>query len=76
MNLYGVVGVLVGILGVHTLCQRCEGIGKASVFLLLGTLLWSEFALAGNVVESLVDINVACCLVENGATGIKLCLHA
>ena len=76
MNLNGIVGILVGILGVHTLCQRCEGIGKAGVFLLLGALLGSELALAGDVVESLVDIHIACCLIENGATGIELGLHA
>ena len=76
MNLYGVVGILVGILRVHTLCQWCEGISQTSVFLLLLTLLRSEFALAGNIVESLVDVNVTCCLIENGTAGIELCLHA
>ena len=76
MNLNGIVGILVGILGVHTLCQRSEGVSQTCIFLLLSTLLGSEFALAGNVVESLVDIHIACCLIENGATGIELGLHA
>ena len=76
VNLYGVVGVLVGVLGVHALGNGREGVGQAGVFLLLLALLGRQLALAGNVVEGLVYVNVACCLVQYRASGVELCLHA
>ena len=75
MNLYRVVCVLVGVLGVHAFCQRSEGIGKPCVLLLLLTLFGCQFALACYVVESFVYVDVSCSLIQYAATGVELGLH-
>ena len=75
MDLDAVVGVLVGILRVHTLGQRREAVGKLAKLLEFLLLLGSEFALTLDVLEALVDVNVAGCLVEQCATGVELGLH-
>ena len=72
----GIVGVLVGILRVHTLCQRSEGIGKTRVLLKLLALLGCKLALTRDVLKGLVDINVACCLVEDRAACVEFSLDA
>ena len=76
MNLYCVVGVLVYIFRVHTLCQRCECVCQTCVGLHLLALLRCELALLRDVFESLVEVNVACCLIQNAASGVEFCLHA
>ena len=75
MYLNAVVGILVGVLGVHTLGQRGEAVGQFGVELLLLALLGCEFALAGNVVEGFVDVYVAAGLVQQSTTGVELGLH-
>ena len=59
VNLDTVVSILVGVFGVHTFCQRCEGIGQFGIFLLFLTFFRSQFAFAGDVVQCLVDVYVA-----------------
>ena len=76
MYLNSVVSILVGIFRVHTLGQWSESISQTGILLLLGALLWSEFALACNIIKSLVDIHIASCLIEYGASGIQFGLHA
>ena len=75
MNLYGVISVLVGVFRVHTLCQRRKGIGQTHVFLLFGTFFGCKFTFACDVVECLVDVYIACRLVENATSCIQLSLH-
>ena len=76
MDADGIVGVLVGILGVHTLGNGSERVGQTGVLLHLCTLLGGELALTGDVFESLVDVYIACCLIEQRTTGVELGLHA
>ena len=76
MNLYGIVGVLVGVFRVHTLRQWREGIGQAHVFLLLGAFFGRKFVFACDVVECFVDVYIACRLVENATSCIQFGLHA
>ena len=76
MYLDGVVCVLVGILRVHTLSKRGECVGKARVLLQFCALLRCELALARDVLKSLVDVYVACCLIEDRTTGVELSLDA
>ena len=64
MNRNGIVSILISELRVHTLCQWSERISQTSVALQLGTLLWSELAVALNVLECLVNIYVASSHVE------------
>ena len=75
MNLDTVVGVLVGIFGVHTLGQRCEGVGHLGEAFLLLTFFGRQLAFAGDVVQCLVDVDVARSLVEQRAAGVELGLH-
>ena len=60
----GIVGVLVGVLGVHALGQRREGIGEARVFLALGALLGRQRTLALDVLKALVDVDITGSHVE------------
>ena len=75
MNTDGIVSILVGVLRVHTLGDRSKCIGEASVLLHLSALLSGELAVAGDVLERLVDVYVAGCLIEQRAAGIELGLH-
>ena len=75
MDLDTVVGVLVGILRVHTLCQRCERVSQLSETLLLLTLLRCQFTLTSDVVQRFVNIHVTRSLIEQRTTRIKLRLH-
>ena len=59
MDADGIIGILVGILRVHTLCQWSEGISEALVLLHLLFLFRSQFAVALNVLQALVDIHIA-----------------
>ena len=74
MHLDTVIAVLIGILGVHSLGQRREGIGQTAVLLQFLTLLGSELALAGDVFQGFVYIDVASRLIEQGTSGIEACL--
>ena len=71
----GIVSILVGILRVHTLGQRREGIGQAGVLLEFLTLLGSELAVTLNVFECFVDVDVTSRLIQERTTGIQLGLH-
>ena len=70
-----VVGSLVSILRVDTLCQWCKGISKASVLLHLLTLLRGELLVTCDIFQSLVDIDVAGSLIQERTTSIEFCLH-
>ena len=72
----GVVGVLVGIFGSHTLAQRGEGVGQAGELLEFGLLLGLELAVALDVLQGLVHIDMGGGVVQQGAAGIELGLHA
>ena len=75
MNLQGIVSVLVAILRVHAFGQRCERIGQFGKGFLFLAFLGRKFAFAGNVVECLVNVDVAGALVKQGTAGIELGLH-
>ena len=64
MDADGIVGILVGILRVHALGQRGEGICQTGVLLEFLTLIGSEFAVALYVFQALVDVYIAGCLVQ------------
>ena len=72
VNLNTVVGVLVGILGVHALGQRCEGIGQTLILLQFLAFLCSKFALACNIFQCFVNVHITGCLVKQGTSGIQL----
>ena len=63
VNLDTVVAVLVGVFGVHALGERRAGTGELLVELEFCLLLVGELAGALDVLESLVDIHIAGCLV-------------
>ena len=75
VHLDGVVRVAVGELRRHALAHRGEGVGQLGVALLLLALLGRQLALAGDVVEGLVDVHVAGRLVEHGAGGVGAGTH-
>ena len=75
MNLDAIVTILVGILRVHTLCQRRKGIGQTAIFLQFLTFLGFQFTLAGNVFQSLVYIDITSGLIQQSATSIKASLN-
>ena len=58
-----VVCILVAVFAVHALGKRGEGVGELLVFLQFLTLLGSKLAFACNILQGLVDIHIACCLV-------------
>ena len=64
MNADSIVGILISILRVHTLGQRCEGIGQTLILLHLLLLFGCELAVALDVLEALIDVHVGSCLVE------------
>ena len=70
-----VVGCLVSIFRVDTLCQWCESISKASVLLHLLTLLRGELLVTCDIFQCLIDIYVACCLIQERTTSIEFRLH-
>ncbi|VTY05153.1 Uncharacterised protein [Prevotella melaninogenica] len=70
-----VVGCLVSILRVDTLCQWCKGISKAGIFLHFLTLFRGEFLVTCNIFQCLVDINIASSLVQERTTCIEFSLH-
>ena len=72
----GVVSILVGPLGVGALGQRRESISQSVPLLQFLTLLGRQFAVAADILQCLVEIDVACRLIEQGATRVELGLHA
>ncbi len=64
MDADSIVGVLVGILGVHTLSQWGEGISQTLVLLQLLLLLGCELAVALDILEALVYVYISGCLVQ------------
>ena len=74
VNLDAVVGVQVGVFGVHALRKRRASRSELLVELELSLLLVGELAGALDVLESLVDIHVAGCLVQEGAACIEASL--
>ena len=74
VHLDAVVAVQVGVFGVHALGERSAGAGKFVVKLHLGLFFVRQLAFAFDVFEALVDIDVACCLVQEGAACIEASL--
>lgn len=74
VHLDAVVGVQVGVFGVHTLGERGASGGELLVELELGLLLVGELAGALDVLEALVDVHVAGCLVQECAACVEACL--
>ena len=70
-----IVSCLVSILRVDTLCQWCESISKTSVLLHLLTLLRGELLVTCDIFQCLVDINIACSLIQERTTSIEFRLH-
>ena len=71
VNLDAVVAVQVGVFGVHALGERSAGAGELVVKLEFGLFFVGELAFAFDVFETLIDVDVACCLVEERATGVE-----
>ena len=76
MDADSIVGVLVGILGVHALGQRRESIGQTAVFLHLSAFLGRQGTLALDVLKALVDVHITGSHVKQGTTCINLRFHA
>ena len=74
MNLDAVVGVQVGVFGVHALGQRRASRSAFLVELEFCLLLVGELAGALDVLEALVDIHIAGCLVQECAACVEACL--
>ena len=74
MNLDAVVGVQVGVFGVHALGKRSACRGELLVELEFCLLLVGELAGALDVLEALVDVHVAGCLVQECAACVEACL--
>ena len=71
VNLDAVVSVQVGVFGVHTLGKRSAGAGELVIKLEFCLFFVGELAFAFDVFETLVDIDVACCLVEEGTASVE-----
>ena len=76
MDRDGIVGGLVGVFGVDTLCQGCERIGQTGIFLHLLAFLRCELLVTRNVFQCFVEVDVACRLIQKGTAGIEFRLHA
>ena len=74
VHLDAVVGVQVGVFGVHALRKRRASEGELLVTLEFSLLLVGELAGALDVLEALVDIYIAGCLVQQGAASVKASL--
>lgn len=68
-----VVGVQVGVFGVHALRKRRASRSELLVELELGLLLVGELAGALDVLDALVDVHVAGCLVQECAASVEAC---
>ncbi len=73
VNLYAVVGVQVRVFGVHALRKRSASGGELLVTLEFSFFLVGELAGAFDVLEALVDIHVAGCLVQACAACVEAC---
>ena len=74
MHLDAVVGVQVGVFGVHALRKRRASRSELLVELEFCLLLVGELAGALDVLEALVDVHVAGCLVQECAACVEACL--
>ena len=74
VNLDAVVGVQVGVFGVHALGERRASRSELLVELEFSLLLVGELAGALDVLEALVDVHVAGCLVQECAACVEACL--
>ena len=74
VNLDTVVGVQVGVFGVHALRKRRACAGELLVELEFCLLLVGELAGALDVLEALVDIYIAGCLVQECAASVEASL--
>ena len=74
VNLDAVVGVQVGVFGVHALRKRSASRGEFLVQLEFCLLLVGELTGALDVLEALVDVHVAGCLVQECAACVEACL--
>ena len=74
VNLDAVVGVQVGVFGVHALRERCASRSELLVKLEFSLLLVGELAGALDVFEALVDIYIAGCLVQECTASVEASL--
>ena len=74
VHLDAVVGVQVGVFGVHALRKRSACGGELLVTLEFRLFLVGELAGALDVLEALVDVHVAGCLVQECAACVEACL--
>lgn len=74
VHLDAVVGVQVGVFGVHTLGERSAGAGELVVKLHLGLFFVGQLAFAFDVFETLVHVHVAGGLVQECAASVKASL--
>ena len=74
VHLDAVVGVQVGVFGVHALGERRASGSELLVKLEFCLLLVGELAGALDVLEALVDVHVAGCLVQECAACVEACL--
>ncbi len=74
VNLDAVVGVQVGVFGVHALGERRASRGEFLVQLEFCLLLVGELAGALDVLEALVDVHIAGCLVQECAASVEASL--
>ena len=72
MNLERIISILIAILRIHPLCQGSQGVGQFIVGLHFGTFLGSQFPLARNIFECLVNVHGTGTMVEQCAAGIEL----
>ena len=74
VHLDAVVGVQVCVFGVHALRKRRASRSELLVELEFRLLLVGELAGALDVLEALVDVHVACCLVQECTACVEACL--
>ena len=74
VHLDAVVGVQVGVFGVHTLRKRRASRSEFLIELEFSLLLVGELAGALDVLEALVEVHVAGCLVQECAACVEACL--
>ena len=74
VNLDAVVSVQVGVFGVHALGKRRASRSELLVKLEFLLFVVRELAFAFDVFETLVNVNIACCLVEESTTSVQASL--
>ncbi|MCL4102882.1 hypothetical protein MMG03_002492 [Fibrobacter succinogenes] len=75
MNLDAVVAVDVGVFGIHALGERSAGRCQLVVQLQFSLFFIGELAGAFDIFKRLVDVDIASCLVKEGAASVQASLH-